>query len=158
MALSKLHQARGIAQHFSHWKQQGTGVLKRGFTQAVYCLHFQMAKATSTTTTVTFKCVVKGYHESRPWMPFWYIRRRYFYCWFSLTSYQNSRALKNRFQFQNVYGIVESLKLHRETTHLGRDLGQIFQRKSISFKSYRRTSIGHPDLLHRILPNTMEWY
>ena len=27
-------------------------------------------------------------------------------------SYQNSETLKNRFQFQNVYGNVQSLKLH----------------------------------------------
>ena len=32
--------------------------------------------------------------------------------WFALTSYQNSEALKNRFRFQNIHGIVESLKLH----------------------------------------------
>ena len=32
--------------------------------------------------------------------------------WFSLTSYQNSEALNNRFGFQNVYGIVENSKLH----------------------------------------------
>ena len=29
-----------------------------------------------------------------------------------ITSYQNSEALNNRFRFQNVYGIVENLKLH----------------------------------------------
>ena len=34
------------------------------------------------------------------------------YSWFSLTTYQNSEALNNRFGFQNVYGIVENSKLH----------------------------------------------
>ena len=32
--------------------------------------------------------------------------------WFSLTSYQNSEVLNNGFRFENVYGIVENLKLH----------------------------------------------
>ena len=34
------------------------------------------------------------------------------YWWFSLTSYQNSEAVNNRFRFQNVRGIVKGLKLH----------------------------------------------
>ena len=33
------------------------------------------------------------------------------YWWFSLTSYQNSQAVNNRFRFQNVCGIVKGLKL-----------------------------------------------
>ena len=36
----------------------------------------------------------------------------YIYRWFSLTSYQNSEAVNNRFRFQNVCGIVKDLKLH----------------------------------------------
>ena len=66
--------------------------------------------------------------------------------WFSLTSYQNSEALNNRFGFQNVYGIVENSKLHiwakfwSERTFrlrvIGTRVSDIFSKKCIEWPSW----------------------
>ena len=40
------------------------------------------------------------------------LARLIFNSWFSLTSYQNSEAVNNRFRFLNVCEIVKGVKLH----------------------------------------------